>query len=303
MKHLRTLNDLSPDDIVAILDRATELKAEYKAGHREPILPGRLLSMLFEKPSLRTRVSFEAAMSHLGGNSVFQSTDNAGLNGRESLPDVSRVLSGFSDVIVLRTFSQQLIEDFSVHSRCPIINGLSDDAHPCQALTDMLTIRETLGDLAGRRLTYIGDGNNVARSLCLAAALTGLSLTVCTPPDFAIPADFLDDVCQRYPDADITETTDPLKAVSQAELVYTDVWASMGQEAEAMARRAVFASYQVNATLMGQAPDGCYFMHDLPAHRGEEVTDEVIDGPCSLAFIQAENRMHLAKGLIAWLLD
>jgi ornithine carbamoyltransferase len=242
-------------------------------------------------------------MTHLGGGSVFQSTGEAGLNGRESLPDVARVLSGFSDVIVLRTFSQQLIDDFAEHSRCPIINGLSDNAHPCQALTDLMTIRETFGELAGRQLVYIGDGNNVARSLCMAAALSGISLTLCTPKDFSVEAELLTDLRSQFSGIDIRETDNPKTAVVTAEIVYADVWASMGQESEAAARRAVFAPYQVNAALMSQAPAGCRFMHDLPAHRGEEVTDEVIDGPSSIAFQQAENRMHLAKGLIAWLLD
>lgn len=303
MRHLRTLSDLSRDDVVAILDRAAELKTAQQDGDRPAILRGRMLSMLFEKPSLRTRMSFEAAMTHLGGGSVFQSTKEAGLSGREALKDVARVLSSFSDAIVLRTFSQAFIEEFASLSSCPVINGLSDDDHPCQALTDLLTIREAFGELAGRKLVYIGDGNNVAHSLAMAAGLTDLSLTICTPTDYALDAGFLGAVRNRTPNADIRESTDPATAVADAEIIYTDVWASMGQEAEADARKAVFAPYQVNAALMAKAPAGCKFMHDLPAHRGEEVTDDVIDGPVSLAFQQAENRMHLAKGLLAWLMD
>lgn len=303
MRHLRTVDDLTTNDVTAILDRAAELKTAHRNGERPDVLRGCVLSLLFEKPSLRTRVSFEAAMTHLGGNSVFQSTQDAGLNGRESLPDVIRVLSSFSDAIVLRTFSQALIDEFAALADCPVINGLSDDAHPCQALTDLFTIREVFGELAGRKLVYIGDGNNVARSLAAASALTGVSLTICTPADYAVDSDFLNDLRGRIPATDVAETNDPQTAVADAEVIYTDVWASMGQESEAAARRAEFAPFQVNAALMATAPAGCKFMHDLPAHRGEEVTDEVIDGPASLAFQQAENRMHLAKGLLAWLIE
>ncbi len=303
MRHLKTLDDLTADDVAEILERSAALKSAYRNGDRPDLLRGRVLSLLFEKPSLRTRVSFEAAMTHLGGGSLFQSTEDAGLNGRESLPDVTRVLSGFCDAIVLRTFSQTLVDEFASLANCPVINGLSDDAHPCQALTDLFTIREVFGELTGRKLVFIGDGNNVARSLTVAAALTGLSLTICTPAGYRVDAEILSDLRARVPTADITETNDPHIAVADAEIIYTDVWASMGQESEAAARRADFAPFQVDAALMARAPSGCKFMHDLPAHRGEEVTDDVIDGPASIVFQQAENRMHLAKGLLVWLLD
>ena len=205
MKHLKTLYDLTADELTAILDRAAELKA---AGRDAPgPLPGRMLSLLFEKPSLRTRNSFEAAMTHLGGGSVFLSTEDAGLNGRESLPDVARVLSGYCDAVVLRTFSQSLIEDFARYSSCPVINGLSDDSHPCQALTDLLTIREVFGELSSRRIVFIGDGNNVARSLCIGTSLTGMPITICTPPDYALKPEFLDDLRRRIPTADVRQTS------------------------------------------------------------------------------------------------
>lgn len=302
MKHLRTLFDLSPDELYAVLDRSADLKRQTKAGVRKPLLAGRTLALLFEKPSLRTRISFEAGMAQLGGNATFLSTQDAGLNGRESLADVTRVLSSYCDAIALRTFSQQFIEDFAVHSVCPVMNALSDDAHPLQALTDLLTLREVFDDLTSEKLVYIGDGNNVARSLAVATAMVEMPFTVCTPANYELPADFLAELHRRYPNAPLTATDDPAAAVRDASAVYTDVWASMGQEAEADARKQAFAGFQVNAALMANAPAGCKFLHDLPARRGLEVTDEVMDGPHSIVFQQAENRLHLAKGLLCWLL-
>jgi len=258
---------------------------------------------VFEKPSLRTRASFEAAAMQLGGGSLFFSAADAGLNGRESLADIARVLSGYSDVVVLRTFSQQLIDDFAAVSSCPVINGLSDDRHPCQALTDILTMQEVFGELKGRRLVFVGDGNNVAASLALLCSMLGVSFTLACPEGYALDDALLTEFRSRHPVADITVSHDPTAAVSEADIVYTDVWASMGQETEADARKRDFAPFQVNAALMAHAPSHCRFMHDLPARRGLEVTDEVIDGPNSIAFQQAENRMHLAKGLLAWLLE
>lgn len=302
MKHLTTLLDLTAGEINEILDLSANLKKRSQSGDRPPLLPGRVLTLLFEKPSLRTRVSFEAAMVHLGGSSVFLSSHDAGLNGREALCDVARVISGYSDAVVLRTFSQQLIVDFAQFAGCPVINGLSDESHPCQALTDLLTMKEALGSLQGRRLVFVGDGNNVATSLAIATALAGMSMTLCSPPGYELNGTFLVDLRQRVPEADVAMINDPREAVKQADVVYTDVWASMGQEAEADQRKKIFAPLQVNAALMSLAPKGCRFMHDLPARRGLEVTDEVLDGPQSIAFQQAENRMHVAKGLLAWLM-
>lgn len=303
MKHLRTLSELTADEVTNILDIAQDIKARYKSGERTVVLPGRVLTQVFEKPSLRTRTSFEAAIIQLGGSSIFMSAKDAGLNGREALKDVARVLSSYSDAVAMRTFSQQLIEDFAAFSNCPVINALSDDRHPCQALTDMLTIREAFGGTNGRRLVYVGDGNNVAASLAIASAMLGVSMVVASPEDYELDADFRASLKKDFPDSDITQVRDPRDAVKDADVVYTDVWTSMGQEAESNEREAVFRPYQVNAELMGVAPDTCRFMHDLPAHRGKEVTDEVMDGPKSIAFQQAENRMHLAKGLLVWLLD
>jgi len=302
VRHLRTLDDLSREDVNEIFERTAELKQRLGAGERPARLAGRMVVQLFEKPSLRTRVSFEAAMGQLGGSATFLSSKEAGLNGREALSDIARVLSSYADAVILRTYSQQLIDGFAVHSRCPVINALSDERHPCQALTDLFTLREVFGELTGRRLAYIGDGNNVARSLCVGAALVGMPLTVCAPPEYALNEEFLNALRVRVSTADITTTHDPAAAVKTADVVYTDVWASMGQESEAAARNTVFAPYQVNGALMAQAPAGCKFMHDMPARRGLEVTDEVMDGPNSIVFQQAENRLHLAKGLLVWLL-
>lgn len=301
-RHLTSLYDLSPAELQAVLDTAIELKDKYRRGERPQLFPGRVLAQLFEKPSLRTRNSFEAAMVQLGGGGIFLTTEEAGLNGRESLKDVATVLSSFSDVVTMRTFSQQLIEDFAQHSSCPVINALSDDRHPCQALTDLLTIHEVAGEIKGQHLVFVGDGNNVAMSLAIAASMTGLKFTLAVPNGFEMPADFVADLQKRYPGGDIQQTHDPMAAVKTANFVYTDVWASMGQEEEAERRKAAFADFQVNAELMAAAPAEARFMHDLPAKRGLEVTDDVMDSEQSVVYQQAENRMHLARGLFAWLL-
>jgi ornithine carbamoyltransferase len=303
MKQLTTLYDVNSDDLNQILNRATELKTLYLQGDRPQLLTGHVLVQLFEKPSLRTRNSFEAAMVHLGGSGIFMTTAEAGLNGRESVSDVARVLSSFSDVITMRTFSQDLIDQFAADATCPVINGLSDASHPCQALTDLLTIQEEFESLAGRHLVFVGDGNNVATSLAIGTAITGMRMTIAAPGEFQLSEEFMDTLSDRYPRHQVTQCDDPHAAVESADIVYTDVWASMGQEAEAEKRLQAFASFQVNARLMASAPTGARFMHDLPAKRGLEVTDDVIDGNQSIVFRQAENRMHLARGLFAWILD
>ena len=302
MRHLTSLLEVTVEDLGKILDLASSLKTAAVGGDRPPRLGGRVLTQIFEKPSLRTRASFDAAMAQLGGSSQFFSADDAGLGGRESVEDVARVISGYSDVLVLRTFSQETIERFAELSSCPVINALSDDRHPCQALTDLLTIRETFGDLAGRRLVFVGDGNNVAKSLAIACGRAGLSMTLSAPAGYEFENEFLELLAEAVPDADLVVEADPIAAVAEADVIYTDVWASMGQESEKSERESAFAGHQVNARLMAAAPETCRFMHDLPARRGLEVTDEVIDGPQSVVFTQAENRMHLAKGLLLWLL-
>ena len=301
MKHLTSLFDITADDLENILSTAEELKAKFRAGERPDLLKGYVLVQIFEKPSLRTRNSFETAMLHLGAGGIFLTEKEAGLNGRESLADIARVISSYSDFIVLRTFSQQRIVDFANLSGCPIVNGLSDDAHPCQAMTDLLTMREAFGDICGKHLVYVGDGNNVAKSLAIATSMAGVKLTIAAPEGFQLDNDFLKTVSDKYSNANVEQSADPKQAVSTADVVYTDVWASMGQESEANERKAAFADFQVNAELLAAAPSTAKFMHDLPAKRGLEVTDEVIDGPQSIVFQQAENRMHLAKGLFVWL--
>ncbi|MEZ6127328.1 MAG: ornithine carbamoyltransferase [Planctomycetaceae bacterium] len=301
-RHLISLYDLTADELHAVLETAADLKAKYKAGQRPQLLPGRILAQMFEKPSLRTRNSFEAAMANLGGSGIFLTTAEAGLNGRESVHDVATVLSSYSDVITMRTFSQQLIEDFARYSSCPVINALSDDRHPCQAMTDLLTIQETFGRLEGLHLVFVGDGNNVAMSLAIAAAMCGMKFSLAVPEGFELPAAFVSDLKERFPDASVEQTHDPLAAVRTADVVYTDVWASMGQETDAERRIKAFSDFQVDSRLMQAAPASARFMHDLPAKRGLEVTDDVMDGVQSIVFQQAENRMHLARGLFAWLL-
>ncbi len=303
MKHLTSLFDLTPDELLSVLDTAADLKARFRNGDRPQLYPGRVLAQLFEKPSLRTRNSFESAIIHLGGGGIFLTTAEAGLNGRESLPDVARVLSSFSDLITMRTFSQKMIEEFAENSSCPVINGLSDERHPCQALTDLLTIRESLGRLQDVHLVFVGDGNNVSMSLAIASAMTGMKLTLAAPNGFEFEPGFMNELTRRYPRHQVVHSHSAKAAVKSADIVYTDVWASMGQEEDAERRKKAFTEFQVNETLMKTAPESAQFMHDLPAKRGLEVTDAVMDGEQSIVFEQAENRMHLAKGLFVWLLE
>ncbi len=302
MKHLLSLFDLSSGEVRELLDLSRQLKRECLSGQRRPLCAGKVLTQVFEKPSLRTRVSFEAAISQLGGRSIFLTAREAGFEGRETKEDIARVLGGYSDVIVLRTFSQALIETFQAHAGCPIVNGLSDDYHPCQALADFLTIEEVFGSSAGRKVVYVGDGNNVARSLALACGHLGADFVVAAPRGYWLKSDFLTAVRTRFPGLSITQTDDPVAAVEDAEVIYTDVWASMGQEDEKDKRAQEFAAYQVNTRLLDAAGGQVRFMHCLPARRGLEVTDEVMSDPRSIVFLQAENRMHLAKGLFVRLL-
>ena len=302
MRHLRSLFDCNRDDVNAILDRAKSLKGELRSGTRSPVLAGRTLGQIFDKPSLRTRGSFEAAMTQLGGGSLFFTGKEIGLNGRESAEDVARVYGGYADVIAIRTFDQQLVDTFAEMSGVPVINALTDDFHPCQALTDVLTLIEHAGSLDGQHLVYVGDGNNVAVSLALIGGLLNMPVTVAAPDGYFIPDAMIDRIRQHAPELQFSQTTDPHAAVADATAIYTDVWASMGQEAEKAERAKTFADYQVNAALVAAAPSDAVILHCLPARRGLEITDEVMEHERSLVFPQAENRMHLAKGLICWLL-
>ena len=302
MRHLTSLFDVSTDQVREILTLARELKSQLRRGKRPPLLAGHVLTQVFEKPSLRTRLSFDAAMMQLGGSSIFLSRKDAGLEGRESVSDVARVIGGYSDVIALRTYKQSLVEDFARWSGKPVINGLSNDCHPCQALADAQTIEEAFGSFAGLRVAYIGDGNNVAVSLAEACGHLGMSFAIGTPPEYEFPRPFVERLKQRFPQLELLETNNPHEAAKHADVVYTDVWASMGQEDEKEARQKDFVGFQVDAALMKSANRKARFMHCLPARRGQEVTDEVMDGPQSLCFPQAENRMHLAKAALVWAL-
>jgi ornithine carbamoyltransferase len=301
MRHVLTMFDLSSAEIERIFIIAEDLKTKLAKGVREPILPGRVMALLFEKPSLRTRVSFEAGMTHLGGATQFLGAD-VGWGKRESIADFAGVLSQYVDVIVCRANQHARVEDLARYSQCPVINGLTDTDHPCQALADLFTMREIFGSLAGRTLAYVGDANNVARSLAVACAKLGVRFAIAAPRGYELDDGFLTQINRELPDNDIYTTLDPADAVSNADVIYTDVWTSMGQEAEEEQRRRAFASYQVNAALMAKAPRRAIFLHCLPARRGEEVTDEVMDGPQSRVIQQAANRMHAQKGLLAWLL-
>lgn len=300
-RHLITLADLTSAEIERIFSITEDLKTKFLKGLREPLLPGRTMAMLFEKPSLRTRVSFEAGMTHLGGSTMFLG-DDVGFGRRESLSDFGRVLSQYVDVIVVRAKEHETVVRLAEHCSCPVINGLTDLAHPCQAMADLFTVRELAGSLKGHTLAWIGDGNNVARSLARGCGRLRMRFAMATPERYRFDARFLALLEREAPDLELTVTTDPAEAVRDAVAVYTDVWASMGQESEQDRRRRDFQPYQVNAELMSHTQKGAVFMHCLPARRGEEVTDEVIDGPQSVVVQQAANRMHVQKGIVTWLL-
>ena len=301
MRHLITLADVSAAEIQRIFSITEDLKTKFGKGLREPLLPGRMLALLFEKQSLRTRVSFESGMVHLGGSSLMLG-DDAGFGKRESIADFSRVLSEMVDVVVIRSKRHATVVEFAQHSSCSVINGLTDLAHPCQALADLYTLKEHYGKLDGLHLVWVGDGNNVVRSLVEGCGHLGVRLSVCTPPGYELDESFLKQARRDYPNLDVTTTHDPVAAVRDASAVYTDVWASMGQESEKDQRKRDFTDYQVNGKLMSTAPKNALFLHCLPAHRGEEVTDDVIDGPNSVVVAQAANRMHVQKGILVWLL-
>ena len=291
-----TLAEFSPDEVALILDEAVKIKALQKSRIPYRPLRGRTLAMVFQKPSNRTRVSFEVGMYQLGGHALSLSPQEIQMGKRETPSDTGRVLARYIDAIMVRTFDHEELEELAGAADVPVVNGLSDTHHPCQALADLLTVREEFGTLEGVKIAYAGDGNNVAHSLAIACALTGAELAIAHPEGHG-------------PDPEVVETAgrlgatplltqDPGEAASGARVVYTDVWASMGQEAEAAERREKFAAFQVNEGLMDQAAEDAIFLHCLPAHRGEDVTAGVIDGPWSRVFDQAENRLHAQKALL-----
>jgi ornithine carbamoyltransferase len=299
-KDLLSISDLSGEDIWLLISDAIDMKAQGWLS----ILSGKTLAIMFEKPSLRTRVSFELAMRQLGGHTIYLSPSEVGLGERESVSDVARVISRYVDAITARTFSHQTLEILASYSSVPVINALSDLEHPCQALADLLTIYEKKGGLNGLTLAFVGDGNNVAHSLMLAASLMGMNFRIASPAGYIVRNGILH-LAQDYAtgsNAEILCTDEPRLAVIGADVVYTDVWTSMGQETEAQERRQVFAGYQVNGELLSLAKEDAILMHPLPAHRGEEVAEDILDSPKSVVFDQAENRLHLQKALLAGML-
>ncbi len=299
MKHYLDIRDWSTPELDELLRLAVYLKTEWKSGGNKPVLGGKVLAMVFQKPSLRTRVSFEVAMTHLGGTAIMLGPSEIGLGKRESIADVSRVLSGYSQGIMARVFEHQHVLELAEYASVPVINGLSDDLHPCQALADILTVYEKFGTLKGLKLAFIGDGNNVARSLLNACAAFGMDFSIASPQGYELP-----DV-QNFPMATeimVTATHDATTAVQDADVIYTDTWVSMGQEDEVKARLAQFEDYQVNEDLLGHAKPDAIVLHCLPAHRGQEITDEVADGAQSAIFSQAENRLHAQKAILVHLM-
>ncbi|RME73139.1 MAG: ornithine carbamoyltransferase [Chloroflexi bacterium] len=304
MEHFLDISGFSAGELWQIMHKAKELKDEYFAGGNKPILKGKILGMIFQKPSLRTRVSFEVGMLHLGGEALYLSPAEIGLGKRESVADVARVMSGYVHGIMARVFDHEHILELAKYSSVPVINGLSDYSHPCQALTDVFTIWEHFGRLEGLKVAFVGDGNNVANSLAIAATKLGAHFSIATPPGYELPEQAMAEIRQAAAEGgvDVTVTHDPVEAVSGADVIYTDVWTSMGQEEEREQRLKVFPPYQVNSELVAKAKPEAIVMHCLPAHRGEEITDDVADGPQSLLFPQAHNRLHAQKGLLALLL-
>lgn len=303
-KHLTSLIDLSTEDILEIFEWAERLKSRVAQGIREFALQGKTVGLIFEKASMRTRVSFEVGINQLGGHAVYMDQKAIGLGSRESIKDLGRVISRYVDGIVIRTFQQENINQLAKYATIPIINGLSDDYHPCQALADMFTIKQKLGGFESASLAFVGDGNNVARSAALACAKLGVPFSLASPEGYGFKQKFKDllDGIESKDGFSFLETSDPKEAVKNANFVYTDTWTSMGQEAEADARRKVFADFQVNADLLNAARKGALVMHCLPAHRGEEITDEVMDGPASIVYDQAENRLHVQRAVLRLLI-
>jgi ornithine carbamoyltransferase len=295
--------DFGPAQLAACLARAAELKAA-RAAHRkhEQPLDGLHVALLFEKPSLRTRSTFQIAVRELGGHTI-EPPEDVALGGRESIEDVARNLERWVAAAVVRTFAQSRLEAFAdAAPKLKVVNALTDEEHPCQALADCLTLTERFGSLRGRTIAFVGDGNNVAASLAQAASMLGAVVRIASPKGFELPASVQESIARCATSGGRLElTTDPAAAVRGADAVYTDVWTSMGQEAEGADRHRIFAPYQVNGALMSRAASGALFMHCLPAHRGDEVTDEVIDSPASVVFDQSENRLHTQKALLAML--
>jgi ornithine carbamoyltransferase len=305
MKDFLTIADFSSDKLQELLDLAVELKTEWKNGGNKPIFRNKVLAMIFQKPSLRTRVSFDMAMRHFGGDALYLSPLEIGLGKRESIADIARVVSGYVDVIMARVFDHAHVEELAKWADIPVINGLSDYNHPCQAMADALTIYENFGKMEGLNVTYVGDGNNVAVSLMHVCAKLGANFTIANPDGYGMPEDSikLGQEIAAQSGSSISLLTDPHEAVREADAIYTDTWTSMGQEEETKKRQQVFPPYQVNEKLVAEARNHVIVLHCLPAHRGEEITDAVADGPHSRLFPQAHNRLHAQKAILVELLN
>lgn len=304
MRHFVDLTDWSSEEIKELLDLARQLKKEWKSGGNKPVLKGKVLAMIFQKPSLRTRVSFEVGMQHLGGSAIMLGPDEIGFGKRESTADIARALSRYVHGIMARVFAHDDVLELARYATVPVINGLSDSHHPCQAMADMLTIYEHFGRMEGLKIAFVGDGNNVAASLAQICAHVGANFAIGTPPGYELSEDIMERVADfaTKNGAKMEGFHSPQSAVQNADVIYTDTWVSMGQEAEAEQRNRAMQPFQVNAALLEAAPKHALVMHCLPAHRGHEITDDVADGPQSVIFDQAENRMHVQKAVLVKLL-
>ena len=302
MKHFLNLIDLSTDNLTHLISQSARLKSAHAQRIPAHSLAGRSVGLIFEKPSLRTRVSFESGIAQLGGTSIYLPGNEVGLGWRESLADFSRTVSSYIDALVLRVYRHKTLVDLCQNSTIPIINALSDWSHPCQALADLLTIRELFGCEKGRTVAFIGVGYNVAISLAVGCGKLGIRFILACPVGYGFDKTFKADYCTKVSPDFPTEVNDPKEAIVEADIIYTDVWTSMGQEAEREERLKRFTPFQVNAALLAIAPSHCKVLHCLPAHRGEEVTDDVLDGPASAAFQQAANRLHTQKAVLEWLM-
>jgi ornithine carbamoyltransferase len=300
-KHLLTLADLAMEEFEAFFKRAIELKQNQKKGLTDRPLAGKSLGLLFDKPSTRTRVSFETAMVQLGGSPLFISSKDTQMSRAEPIKDTARVLSRYLDVVAIRTFSQEMISEFAASSDIPVINALTDAFHPCQVLSDLLTVIEHKGTYENLKIAWVGDGNNMAQSWINAAAALGFKLHLACPQGY-LPDEEIVNTAVQKPDAKITINTDPVAAVKDADVVNTDVWASMGQEAEQESRKHIFAPYQLNASLFKHAAKDAIVLHCLPAHREEEITEEILEGPHSVVWDQSENKLHMHKAILDFLI-
>ena len=300
-RDLVRISDLSADEIGHLMRLSARVKSELRAGRKHAWLPGKTLAMIFEKPSLRTRVTFETGMNQLGGVAIYLGPSDIGLGRRESVADIGKNLSLWVDIIMARTFLHKSVEELAVSAQVPVINGLSDLYHPCQVLADCFTLTELRGNVAGLKIVFVGDGNNMVHSWMMAAAKLGFDFTLVCPPGYEADAEVVAQA-RAMGGGQIRVTNDIAEGTAGADVLYTDVWTSMGQESEAERRRKVFAPYQLDQKVVNNAARDTVVMHCLPAHRGEEIASEVLDGPNSVVLQQAENRLHLQKALIAWLL-